>query len=286
MRLLILYFSGTGNTEYVSSYIEDSLKKSNLSIEVIRVCIEVFPPEKVWDFDLICFGFPIFDLDSPEVVKKYLERIPSKPEELLPSGLFMFVTMGYSAGNAIRRNFKRLERKGFVFLGSVAVKMPGSDGLIMLNEDSKYVKEALERNYDEIPEVDNFIDRIKEIIIKIKSKRDIAQFKSKLPISVGSLLIAPFFKLVYIILIGYLKKRFRVDENCIRCELCVKICPNHNISLIEDEIIFDKKCSLCLRCIHQCPQHAIQIGKYTVNKFRWHGPKGNFKPLKMLKEVY
>jgi hypothetical protein len=38
---------------------------------------------------------------------------------------------------------------------------------------------------------------------------------------------------------------------------------------------------LCLRCLHACPQEAIQIGKLTVDKFRWKGPKGDFKPLRM-----
>jgi hypothetical protein len=33
-----------------------------------------------------------------------------------------------------------------------------------------------------------------------------------------------------------------------------------------------------MRCIHGCPEQAIQIGKRTVGKFRWHGPKGQFKP--------
>jgi hypothetical protein len=36
-----------------------------------------------------------------------------------------------------------------------------------------------------------------------------------------------------------------------------------------------------MRCIHRCPEQAIQIGKNTVGKFRWQGPKGQFDPLQI-----
>jgi hypothetical protein len=39
-----------------------------------------------------------------------------------------------------------------------------------------------------------------------------------------------------------------------------------------------------MRCIHACPQEAIQIGKVTVDKFRWRGPNGDFKPLRLRAE--
>ena len=49
------------------------------------------------------------------------------------------------------------------------------------------------------------------------------------------------------------------------------------------KIVFDDHCVMCLRCIHQCPAEAIQIGKMTLGKFRWHGPLGDFKPKKFVK---
>jgi hypothetical protein len=36
-----------------------------------------------------------------------------------------------------------------------------------------------------------------------------------------------------------------------------------------------------MRCIHNCPEEAIQIGRATIDKYRWHGPKGDFKPLSL-----
>ena len=47
---------------------------------------------------------------------------------------------------------------------------------------------------------------------------------------------------------------------------------------------FADHCALCLRCLHACPQEAIQIGRLTVGKFRWRGPKGDFRPLRMRPE--
>ena len=79
-------------------------------------------------------------------------------------------------------------------------------------------------------------------------------------------------------MVYFMKKKFHATEECTFCELCVKNCPVQNISIFEKNIVFGDQCVMCLRCIHQCPAEAIQIGKITLGKFRWHGPLGDFKP--------
>ena len=78
-----------------------------------------------------------------------------------------------------------------------------------------------------------------------------------------------------------LQRRFWVDEHCSDCRLCARICPTGNIYLPVDRPVFGDRCQLCMRCIHNCPEQAIQIGRATVGKFRWSGPKGQFKALGM-----
>jgi len=97
---------------------------------------------------------------------------------------------------------------------------------------------------------------------------------------VGGLLTDWLWREAYELFTEPLKRRFYADDRCTRCRLCVRICPAHNIRLDGDRIQFADRCYLCMRCIHQCPQEAIQIGRATVGKFRWRGPKGRFNPLR------
>jgi len=47
MKLLILYFSGTGNTDYIARYIEKKLHKNSQIIDVSLLTIENCSPDEL-----------------------------------------------------------------------------------------------------------------------------------------------------------------------------------------------------------------------------------------------
>lgn len=53
----------------------------------------------------------------------------------------------------------------------------------------------------------------------------------------------------------------RVDESCVKCGLCTKVCAVDNVSVDKEtgEISFGNKCFSCYACIQNCPQGAIHI---------------------------
>ena len=57
MKLLILYFSGTGNTDYVAHYL--ARQWANLPVEIELRSVEQQPAEAVTDFDVLAAGFPV-----------------------------------------------------------------------------------------------------------------------------------------------------------------------------------------------------------------------------------
>jgi len=274
MRLLILYFSGTGNTDYIARYIEKKLQIYSSIIDVSFLSIENCSPEELKDYDIICFGFPVFELNSPEIVRNFLANL----SPIQNKGVFIFCTMGLWEGNAIRKNFKPFKEKGYAFLGSMSIIMPGTDGLAMMDKNSKYVKKALEKDYTILPKVDKLTTRIGKIAEKISSGEKLKDISKKPPFKIASTVISPSFHLIYLFLVNFMKKRFYATKDCTFCDLCVKNCPVENISIIDEKIVFGDQCIMCLRCVHQCPAEAIQIGKLTLGKFRWHGPKGDFHP--------
>jgi len=51
-----------------------------------------------------------------------------------------------------------------------------------------------------------------------------------------------------------------LKSNCISCQLCVSVCPNHALSSLENEIIIDREaCDSCGDCTEECPSGALEI---------------------------
>ncbi|MHA1746215.1 MAG: EFR1 family ferrodoxin [Promethearchaeota archaeon] len=276
VKILILHFSGTGNTAFIGRYLASHLTSQlgHLEVEITKASIETTPVEQLKEYELIVFGFPVFELSAPQIVHEYLDQIPHVESK----GVFLFCTMGLAAGNAIRKVFAYFNIKGFNFLGYAKMKMPGTDGLAMLNEDSSYVKKALQRNYEEIQSADALIHQIVSVVKDLEKGGDLGQYHESPPINFLDSVFGWILHLIYVVMVKYMKKRYWVDNSCNKCNLCVKICPVGNITMEPSGIQFHDHCVVCLRCVHQCPQQAIQIGKFTKGKFRWHGPQGKYHP--------
>lgn len=54
---------------------------------------------------------------------------------------------------------------------------------------------------------------------------------------------------------------YTVNDECIRCGICAKVCPANNITVTEDGVLFSDHCEVCYACLHNCPQHAIHLPK-------------------------
>ena len=62
---------------------------------------------------------------------------------------------------------------------------------------------------------------------------------------------------------GILKKdtalSYTVNDSCVRCGICAKVCPAGNIAVTENGVSFSDRCEVCYACLHNCPQHAIHM---------------------------
>ncbi len=56
-------------------------------------------------------------------------------------------------------------------------------------------------------------------------------------------------------------KNVFVENTCIQCGVCTKVCPVNNIALDKSngKIKFANKCFSCYACLHNCPQNSIHI---------------------------
>lgn len=63
---------------------------------------------------------------------------------------------------------------------------------------------------------------------------------------------------------------FTVSDACIGCGKCVQLCPLNNIRLDKDKPVWGSNCTHCMACICYCPKEAIEYGKRSVSKPRYH----------------
>jgi len=273
MQILILYFSGTGNTHYAAHYLARRLER--FPLEVLVCSIEQVPPDKLPAFDILGVGFPVHGGEAPIPLAAYIRSLPPGDGR----GAFAFCTKGAFAAGASRRVLRRLTEQGYIPLGETGVNMPGIDLLPFLAKDSWLLRKMVEKDYNHLKPLDRLASRIGEIALAIKQGDDPTEFKIQLPTLPGSKTIEKLWIKLYDRMAIWLRGKFYADERCNLCRLCVRACPAGNIQVVDGRIRFGDRCYLCLRCLHQCPQEAIQLGQGTVGKARWRGPMGDFNPL-------
>ena len=57
---------------------------------------------------------------------------------------------------------------------------------------------------------------------------------------------------------------------CIGCGKCEKLCPLNNITLQNARPVWGSNCTQCMACICYCPTRAIEYGKKSAGKPRYH----------------
>jgi ferredoxin len=62
----------------------------------------------------------------------------------------------------------------------------------------------------------------------------------------------------------------KANDNCIMCGTCAKVCPTGNIRYTGKAVVFGEKCISCCACVQYCPQEAINFGKITEKRERYH----------------
>ena len=63
---------------------------------------------------------------------------------------------------------------------------------------------------------------------------------------------------------------FTVGDTCTGCGQCVWRCPTNNITLQNGKPVWGQDCTHCMACICYCPAEAIEYGKKSLGKPRYH----------------
>jgi ferredoxin len=258
-NLLIVYYSGTGNSKRVSEWIVQEAQNFGLKTQISSY--HQFNPESIAGFKgktLIGFFSATHGFNMPHSMLKFLFRFK------LLKGSDVFI------GNT--RAGMKLSKLFLPGLSGIAMYFPA---LILFFKGYK-IKAMypvdLPSNWISLhPGIRRkVIDSMVEHYAKL-TKRFASKVLTGKRVFLKSFILLPLDVLVAPIAIGYyfvgrfiLAKTFIANYNCTNCGLCMEQCPTKSIILEDNRPYWKFTCESCMKCMNLCPERAIETAHSMV----------------------
>ncbi|VYU06071.1 NADH-plastoquinone oxidoreductase subunit [Clostridium tertium] len=240
MKGIILYFSGSGNTKYIVNKTYEEFVKNGCELDVHSIEEKISLDFSAYDFLVI--GFPKYFHDMPKIFFDYIrENLNYSSNEIN--------TMIFSTGSENRAtNYNEIEKvlseKNYKVMVTKNFQMPNSFTINKNYEKNtrKDIRDIYEKTLLEIREL--VVNFLTENTVKEK----IGNWQSVFYKNINKYLTKDLYKN---------SSKFSVNDNCDKCNICVKSCPTMNIENIGEMIKFRDNCIMCCRCLNLCPKNAI-----------------------------
>jgi len=242
----IFYNSATGNSLYVAKIIKDQFK----DCELISISKALKENKIEVREDLIGFIYPIHCGGLPIVVNEFISKLNINEDS------YVFA-IGVTGGGGADMSFSQINKllpSKIKISNYCTIKYISNYTRAGKNPTEKRAMDAIRENESKLLD---FIESLKNRDCKDKD------FKG----GIGNL--------AYKMWKDYYKKKdkkFNVNNKCIGCNMCERVCPADNIIMENNKPKWSGKCTDCMACINICPKEAINIGKSTIKKNRYLNP--------------
>ena len=230
---MVLYYSGTGNSKFIAKCIASALETDCLNL---NERIKAENTSSVQTEENVILVTPTYAWRIPHIVSGWL----GKAELVGAKRIWFVMDCGSEIGNAAKYNQELAAQKALAYMGTAQIVMP-ENYIALFSAPDKQEAKAI---------VENAKPAIRSII-------DCIRFMS-------SAINPIFYKEIV------KADAFTVSDACIGCGKCVQLCPLNNICLDKDKPVWGSNCTHCMACICYCPKEAIEYGKRSVGKPRYH----------------
>ncbi len=245
---MVLYFTGTGNSRYAAQRIAGSLGEQLLSMND-RIRTGDASPVKT-DERLVIVT-PTYAWRIPRLVQNWLRRTEF-PEA---RRVWFVMTCGSEIGNAAKYNHALCWEKQLTYMGTAQIVMP-ENYIAMFNapqaEEGRQIVARTE------PDIDC-------AAFSISANQAFPPPRNNLFDRFMSGPVNPIFYSFFV-----KARAFAAGDACTGCGQCAKLCPINNITIQNGRPVWSGNCTHCMACICRCPAEAIEYGKKSIGKPRYH----------------
>ncbi len=269
-RTAIFYFSGTGNTWWLSGVFAELMQEKGFHTNIYSIeKLKGTEVDKIIsNSEMVGFGYPVYGSDLPQPMKEFIDRLPVVDKK----DTFVFCTQWMWSGDGARVGADLLAMKGFDIKWAEHFLMPNNictsvTWFVPYTNNKKKVARVLSKARE----------RAIRFVEKMVHKRSFYRGFNSFSRFTGSWQRVPFQRMF-----NKLRNDIGIDESaCIRCGLCERLCPSGNLVFSGEYFKTNGSCSLCLRCYNFCPVSAITYMSRPHNHKRgepYKGPIHTFDP--------
>lgn len=233
---MVLYFSGTGNSQFVALHIAKLIADEVVSINSY---LKAGKKAAIQSQRPLVFVVPTYCWRMPKVVEQWILETSFKGDQ----NAYFILTCAGSSGNAAVYAKKLCAKKHLCFCGLAPVAMP-----------ENYL--ALFSTPREL-ECQTIVEKAVPQITALAQQIQAGQSFEESSISIGGKLESgPINPLFYALFVH--DKGFWVTGQCVSCGKCAFRCPLNNIDMVDGKPVWKGNCTHCMACIGGCPTKAIE----------------------------
>ena len=245
---MILCYSGTGNSRYIAHRIADALGDRLLSMNDRIKAGDTSPIEVN---ERLIIVTPTYAWRIPRIVRDWL----TKTEFPGAKRAWFVMNCGSEIGNAAKYNRTLCQEKQLSYMGTAQIIMPENYIAMFDAPRAEEARQIVDR-------AESAIDRAATAIAENQA------FPPPRDNLYDRFMSGPVNPIFYAFCVK--AKAFTVSDACIGCGKCAALCPTNNITIQNGKPVWGGDCTHCMACICYCPAEAIEYGKKSLGKPRYH----------------
>ena len=256
-KLVVYYFSGTGNSENVAHWIANVAREKGMEVILNNIAKTDRLAISTLDCNtLVAFVSPVHGFNYPPVTLNFILRFPKGKSNVLLMNTRAGMRIGKwnvpgLTGIAFYFSAFILKLKGYSIKSMFPVDLPSNWISVHPGLNDRTVKYLHERNQEKVY---RFAQKVLAGGSDFRALYEIIQDTLIAPISLGYYFIGRFF----------FAKTYYASADCDNCGICIKNCPVQAIKTVDNRPFWTFNCESCMRCMSNCPKRAIETAHGSV----------------------